>query len=152
MVSLRGVIGPVRPGDGGEDWLLVGDAAGHVTPITGEGIRFALVGGRLAAEAILEGKPATWRDRWEAAFGDELRWAVRLVEVVERCGVHGRWMRGASGSRFLTQALDDLAFARVPCRRFVLAGLWRSFLEMALPAWVRGRSRGRATPRPGDAT
>jgi geranylgeranyl reductase family protein len=37
--------------------LLVGDAAGLVDPFTGEGIRFALDSGRLAAEAILGGHP-----------------------------------------------------------------------------------------------
>lgn len=37
--------------------LLTGDAAGLVDPFTGEGIRFAIKSGRLAAEAILSGKP-----------------------------------------------------------------------------------------------
>lgn len=34
--------------------LVVGDAAGHVSPLTGEGIRFALEAGRFAAESIAE--------------------------------------------------------------------------------------------------
>ena len=37
--------------------LLAGDAAGLVDPFTGEGIRFAIKSGRLAAEALLSGKP-----------------------------------------------------------------------------------------------
>lgn len=37
--------------------LLVGDAAGLVDPLTGEGIRLAVKSGRLAAEAILSGHP-----------------------------------------------------------------------------------------------
>ena len=37
--------------------LLAGDAAGLVDPFTGEGIRFAIKSGRLAAEAILAGQP-----------------------------------------------------------------------------------------------
>ena len=37
--------------------LLVGDAAGLVDPFTGEGIRFAIKSGQLAAEAILSGHP-----------------------------------------------------------------------------------------------
>lgn len=37
--------------------LLVGDAAGLVDPLTGEGIRFALKSGRLAAQALAAGKP-----------------------------------------------------------------------------------------------
>jgi flavin-dependent dehydrogenase len=34
--------------------LLAGDAAGFVDPMTGDGLRFALRGGELAAEAALE--------------------------------------------------------------------------------------------------
>jgi geranylgeranyl reductase family protein len=40
--------------------ILVGDAAGLVDPFTGEGIRFAIDSGRLAAEAILAGRPAAY--------------------------------------------------------------------------------------------
>jgi flavin-dependent dehydrogenase len=44
----------------GQDWLLVGDAAGFLDPFTGEGLHRALVSARLAARAIerhLEGEP-----------------------------------------------------------------------------------------------
>ena len=40
--------------------FLAGDAAGLVDPFTGEGIRFAILSGRLAAEAILGGHPKTY--------------------------------------------------------------------------------------------
>ena len=40
--------------------LLVGDAAGLVDPFNGEGIRFAIKSGRLAAEAILSGRPESY--------------------------------------------------------------------------------------------
>jgi flavin-dependent dehydrogenase len=36
----------------GEDWLLVGDAAGFLDPFTGEGLNRAIVSATLAAEAI----------------------------------------------------------------------------------------------------
>ena len=38
---------------GGIDWLLVGDAAGLVDPLTGEGLSYAVVSGALAAKAII---------------------------------------------------------------------------------------------------
>ncbi len=41
----------------GENWILIGDAAGHVDPITGEGILYALWSGKLAAEAIIRNEP-----------------------------------------------------------------------------------------------
>jgi geranylgeranyl diphosphate/geranylgeranyl-bacteriochlorophyllide a reductase len=43
---------PLRRWDNGRDVVLAGDAAGVVAPASGEGIYYAMVGGRLAAEAI----------------------------------------------------------------------------------------------------
>ncbi|KAB7782572.1 geranylgeranyl diphosphate reductase [Methylorubrum populi] len=42
---------PLRRWDNGRDVLLAGDAAGVVAPASGEGIYYAMLGGRLAAEA-----------------------------------------------------------------------------------------------------
>jgi len=39
----------------GRNWALIGDAAGHVDPISGEGILYAMLDGELAAEAIAKG-------------------------------------------------------------------------------------------------
>lgn len=52
----------------GDDWLLVGDAAGHVDPLTGEGIWYAIWGGTLAAEAILAGHPQRFDLAWREAY------------------------------------------------------------------------------------
>jgi flavin-dependent dehydrogenase len=101
----------MRP-TGGADWMLVGDAAGHVNPVTGEGIRFALRGGRLAAEAILDGRPRSYPDRWEADFGGLLRWGARLVEFCEWTTVLRRLIGRAARSDRGARALADLAFAR----------------------------------------
>ena len=55
--------------------LLVGDAAGLVDPLTGEGIRHALVSGKLAAEAVAGEKPAAY-SRWiDKRIGKDLWWA-----------------------------------------------------------------------------
>ncbi|MCP4637125.1 MAG: geranylgeranyl diphosphate reductase [Methyloversatilis sp.] len=43
---------PLRRWDNGRDVVLAGDAAGVVAPASGEGIYYALSGGRLAAEAV----------------------------------------------------------------------------------------------------
>jgi geranylgeranyl reductase len=42
---------PLRRWDNGRDVVLAGDAAGVVAPASGEGIYYAMVGGRLAADA-----------------------------------------------------------------------------------------------------
>ncbi len=43
---------PLKKWDNGRDLLLAGDAAGVVAPASGEGIYYAMLGGRLAAEAV----------------------------------------------------------------------------------------------------
>ncbi len=45
-------LAPLKKWDNGRDVLLVGDAAGVVAPASGEGIYYAMLSGRLAAEAI----------------------------------------------------------------------------------------------------
>ena len=44
---------PLPRWDNGHDVVLAGDAAGVVAPVSGEGIYYAMLGGRLAAEAAL---------------------------------------------------------------------------------------------------
>jgi geranylgeranyl reductase family protein len=57
--------------------FLVGDAAGFVDPLTGEGIRFAIKSGRLAAEAILANDPQ--------------RYARQLRRTIQRNHGHARF-------------------------------------------------------------
>ena len=45
---------PLKRWDNGRDVVLAGDAAGVVAPASGEGIYYAMTGGRLAAEAVDE--------------------------------------------------------------------------------------------------
>lgn len=45
---------PLRRWDNGRDVVLAGDAAGVVAPASGEGIYYAMLGGRLAADAVHE--------------------------------------------------------------------------------------------------
>lgn len=66
----------------GTTWLVVGDAAGHVDPLTGEGILYALWSAALASEAIIH-KDATLFDKlWRASYGATLRARCRLKRVM----------------------------------------------------------------------
>jgi len=56
----------------GENWILVGDAAGHVDPITGEGILYAMWGGELAAKAIKNSNPKEFDVSWRKEYGYDL--------------------------------------------------------------------------------
>jgi geranylgeranyl reductase family protein len=65
----------------GKNWILVGDAAGHVDPILGEGIRYAIWSAELAAEAIVDGNPAKFDVLWRKAYYQNLVAACRLVKL-----------------------------------------------------------------------
>jgi geranylgeranyl reductase family protein len=62
----------------GENWALLGDAAGFADPVTGEGIYYALRSAELYAECYLAGKPLDFESRWRADFGHELRRASQM--------------------------------------------------------------------------
>ena len=95
-VTSMGPLAVDAPRAGLPGLLLAGDAAGFIDPITGDGIRFAVRGGELAARAALDMLAA---DRWDghtslgrwrvAEFGPKWRFnrAVRLF-VGSRWGVH----------------------------------------------------------------
>jgi geranylgeranyl reductase family protein len=62
----------------GEDWALLGDAAGFADPVTGEGIYYALRSAELFAEAFARGDVASYDKLWRADFGRELRRASQI--------------------------------------------------------------------------
>jgi geranylgeranyl reductase family protein len=62
----------------GDDWALLGDAAGFADPVTGEGIYYALRSAELFAEAYLSGDHRTYEAHWREDFGAELRRAAQM--------------------------------------------------------------------------
>ena len=55
-----------------EKWAVLGDAAGHVDPITGEGITYALWSAELACEAIVKNNLSLFDDLWRKEYGYNL--------------------------------------------------------------------------------
>jgi geranylgeranyl reductase family protein len=62
----------------GDDWALLGDAAGFADPVTGEGIYYALRSAELFAEAYLKGEPQSYESRWREDFGADLSRAAQM--------------------------------------------------------------------------
>jgi len=56
----------------GRNWILIGDAAGHVDPVSGGGILYALWDGKLAAQAIKMKDPKAYDHMWRSEFGNML--------------------------------------------------------------------------------
>ncbi|HYK87240.1 MAG TPA: NAD(P)/FAD-dependent oxidoreductase [Acidobacteriota bacterium] len=65
----------------GENWALLGDAAGFVDAITAEGISFALRSAELLAESIRRGAPQFYESAWREDFGADL---MRAAEWRDR--------------------------------------------------------------------
>ena len=75
-------MGGAVSGVAGANWVLVGDAAGCVNPLNGEGIDYGLETGRLAAELLADGagqRPATGRDS-RTGSGLDCAWPALLKE------------------------------------------------------------------------
>ncbi|MFN2532776.1 MAG: geranylgeranyl reductase family protein [Pyrinomonadaceae bacterium] len=62
----------------GDDWALLGDAAGFADPVTGEGIYYALRSAELFAEAYNKNNPTSYECLWRDDFGAELRRAAQM--------------------------------------------------------------------------
>ena len=63
---------------GGDGWTMIGDSAGLVDPITGEGLYYALRSAELCAEALLAGDPPQYRARLGEEIIPELKLAARV--------------------------------------------------------------------------
>jgi len=74
----------------GENWLLIGDAAGHVDPLVGEGIYYAFESAKAAAQAISGGDIRSYDPLWKSRYGDRLKrrsaFKHRLSNLVRKFG------------------------------------------------------------------
>jgi menaquinone-9 beta-reductase len=87
----------------GPNWALIGDAAGCVNPLNGEGIDYGLETGRLVAEMIADGAdlgtawPALLREHYGEAFSIARRLAgivtvPRLLAAAGPVGMRSDWL------------------------------------------------------------
>ena len=65
----------------GDNWILIGDAAGHVDPITAEGITYALWSAELASKAIIDNKINSFDRLWKEEYGEELNFGCKLAHL-----------------------------------------------------------------------
>jgi flavin-dependent dehydrogenase len=113
----------------GEGWSMVGDSAGLVDPITGEGLYYALRSAELFSEALLNGRPQDYTVRLEEEILPELRLAARVSERFYKGQVFGesvpeRMIALTSRSESFRDLMSDL-FAGVQGYRDLKARLYR---------------------------
>ena len=99
----------------GDGWMAVGDAAGLVDPITGEGLYYAIRSADLAAQTILADacspvdQPAAYRARLRRDFMADLEFGSRLAKRV----FLGRFLRGSVPARMVQFTRRSPRFAHV---------------------------------------
>jgi flavin-dependent dehydrogenase len=75
----------------GDGWAMIGDAAGFVDAVTGEGLYYALRSAELLSEALLAGAPERYSARVKEDFLPELERASRIADRF----YSGDWLGGS---------------------------------------------------------
>jgi geranylgeranyl reductase family protein len=121
----------------GKNWLMVGDAAGCVNPLNGEGIDYGLETGRLGAELLAKGSrvelatawPTTLQHHYGPAFSAARRLAGLLTVpgFLPKAGPVG--MRSATLMRVALRVMGNLV---TPEDTDALARVWRTAGRMSV--------------------
>ncbi|MGH7353496.1 MAG: geranylgeranyl reductase family protein [Candidatus Rokuibacteriota bacterium] len=133
----------------GDHMLVIGDAAGHIDPLTGEGIQYAMDGGEIAAQTLDEALEAhdlsaaflqRYQDRWMASFGWDFRWSWAMAAASAR---YPAFLDGCAalmrrrGTEFLLEWAEAMTGAR-PKRTFLRPRVALPILGEMIRLWWRG--------------
>ena len=117
---------------GGTRWMLIGDAAGLVDPLTREGIYFALLSGAWSAAALTATDPSAssrYASRVLAEVHPELARAARLSGLFFAPGFSTMLVEGLEESDAIRRVFVDLVAGVQPYRglrrRLLATGRWR---------------------------
>jgi menaquinone-9 beta-reductase len=128
----------------GDHLIILGDAAGQIDPLTGEGIQYAMDAAEIAAGTLAEAfaerdlgarSLKRYHDRWQRAFGHDFVWSARFARFYLR---YPSFLDAAAatlqrlGDPYLAKWAEIMTGAR-PKRAFlaprmllpVLGDLWR---------------------------
>ncbi len=81
----------------GDRWVAVGDAAGLVDPITGEGLYYAMRSADLAAQAIIDESIASYPAMLQQDIAEDLEFASRIADHF----YHGKFLLGSVAARMV---------------------------------------------------
>ncbi len=134
-------MGGAVSGVAGPNWALVGDAAGCVNPLNGEGIDYGLETGRLVAELLAVGDDlaTAWPARLRTEYGQAFSVARRLAGLITVPGLlPAAGPVGMRSRALMTLALRLMGNLITPEDDDAVARLWRA----------AGRVSALADPRP----
>ncbi len=122
--------------------LLAGDAAGLVDPLSGEGIRYAIKSGRLAAEAILAGHPERYSSLVFREIGINHLFALGAAQLFYRFQL--LCLALGAPNPFVTQTILDLLSDRTVTFNILLRGIFTLpiFVLTEGIAWLAGKLNG----------
>ncbi len=138
FVPLSGPISPTF----GNNFILVGDAAGHVSPISGEGIHFAMLGGRIAGQVVVESlkhddfsakRLGKYEKLWRKNFGSDLKWGLKLMKIFEKRGSKSLGS-GFGSDKTSVRLIGELLYGIKPVKKVILS---------AIPQYVKWKIRKR---------
>jgi len=98
-----------------EQFLIIGDAAGFIDPLTGEGIQYAMESGLMAADTVMEAlisgdvselSMKRYHDRWYSEWGREFYWSMKMSLLLYRFPIFldaAAKLIGKRGARFLAE-------------------------------------------------
>jgi geranylgeranyl reductase family protein len=112
----------------GKNWILIGDAAGHVNPITGEGIYYAMTGGKLASKSYLEGNINLFEKFWRKKYGSDLYYGARLQKLFYYSNFTNKLIKESKKSKILQELLLNVICPQISYKDFFIKNfLWKSF-------------------------
>ena len=118
----------------GEGWMAVGDSAGLVDPITGEGLYYAIRSADLAARALTTGGEAAASESYREALWREIGAELEFASRIARRVFLGKFLFGSVPARMIqftrhsatfTVIMQDL-FAGSQAYLDLKSRLWRS--------------------------
>ncbi len=135
--ALMPLAGRVKPSFS-ERILLAGDAAGHCSPISGEGIHYSMIGGSLAAQTAIHAlrekrvnrkSLSRYEKQWLDAMGSDLKWGAWLQK---------RFTKGGSSS-LGSSFLDSEKSQRVIAEMLIGERSVRSAITKAAPGYLKSK-------------
>jgi geranylgeranyl reductase family protein len=123
-------MGGAVSGVSGPNWMLVGDAAGCINPLNGEGIDYALETGRLAAEHLISRDRRDLTASWSAVLDEEYGEAFSIARRLGLLITHERLLALSGPIGMRSQSIMSVAFRVMgnlvtPEDRDLVARAWR---------------------------
>ncbi len=117
----------------GDGWAMIGDAAGFVDAITGEGLYYALRSADLLASALLRDTPESYPLRVKADFLPELEHAARIANRFYA----GNWMGGPVTERMVRLSASSGCFRELMRDLFAGTQEYGNLRQRVYPALPR---------------